>query len=202
MENKGKKWIIIAVIILGIILGIIFGIYAYNRGEISDTNMIDTQKLADEKNEETKSNETILNESIETSSANMKVSPNAIIIQKRYYKSCDHLIREVIDIPEDLINKTQDDVMNKYSDWKLEGYSPKEIVIYKEFQGICNEHYVIKEHNGVIGIYTENGEDIQEWQEDTEISTQYLPEEDLEQLKVGIKIVGKNNLYSFLEDYE
>lgn len=199
MEKKG---IIIAVVIIGILLGLIIGIYTYNRGGISNTNMIDTQKLADEKSEETKSNETILNEAVETSSVSMKVSPNAIIIQKRYYKSCDHLIREVIDIPEDLINKTQDDVMNKYSDWKLEGYSPKEIVIYKEFQGICNEHYVIKEHNGVIGIYTENNEGIQEWQEDTEISTQYLPEEDLEQLKVGIKIVGKNNLYSFLEDYE
>lgn len=199
MEKKG---IIIAVVIIGILLGLIIGIYTYNRGGISNTNMIDTQKLADEKSEETKSNETILNEAVETSSVSMKVSPNAIIIQKRYYKSCDHLIREVIDIPEDLINKTQDDVMNKYSDWKLEGYSPKEIVIYKEFQGICNEHYVIKERNGVIGIYTENNEGIQEWQEDTEISTQYLPEEDLEQLKVGIKIVGKNNLYSFLEDYE
>ena len=166
MEKKG---IIIAVVIIGILLGLIIGIYTYNRGGISNTNMIDTQKLADEKSEETKSNETILNEAVETSSVSMKVSPNAIIIQKRYYKSCDHLIREVIDIPEDLINKTQDDVMNKYSDWKLEEYSPKEIVIYKEFQGICNEHYVIKEHNGVIGIYTENNEGIQEWQEDTEI---------------------------------
>lgn len=61
---------------------------------------------------------------------------------------------------------------------------------------------MIKEHDGVIGIYTENNEGIQEWQEDTEISTKYLPDTDLEQFKIGTKIVGKNNLYSFLEDYE
>lgn len=202
MENIEKKWLIIGVIILGIILGVVFGIYAYDRGRMSDTNMIDTQKLADVENNKQLNNETNANVAIETSSIDMKVSPNAIIIQKRYYKSCDHLIKEVVDVPEDLINKEQEDVIKKYSDWKLEGYSSKEIVIYKEFDGICNEHYVIKEHDGVIGIYTENNEGIQEWQEDTEISTKYLPDTDLEQFKTGTKIVGKNNLYSFLEDYE
>ena len=176
MENIEKKWLIIGVIILGIILGVVFGIYAYDRGRMSDTNMIDTQKLADVENNKQLNNETNANVAIETSSIDMKVSPNAIIIQKRYYKSCDHLIKEVVDVPEDLINK--------------------------EFDGICNEHYVIKEHDGVIGIYTENNEGIQEWQEDTEISTKYLPDTDLEQFKIGTKIVGKNNLYSFLEDYE
>ena len=202
MENIEKKWLIIGVIILGIILGVVFGIYAYDRGKMSDTNMIDTQKLADVENNKQLNNETNANVAIETSSIDMKGSPNAIIIQKRYYKSCDHLIKEVVDVPEDLINKEQEDVIKKYSDWKLEGYSSKEIVIYKEFDGICNEHYVIKEHDGVIGIYTENNEGIQEWQEDTEISTKYLPDTDLEQFKIGTKIVGKNNLYSFLEDYE
>lgn len=202
MENIEKKWLIIGVIILEIILGVVFGIYAYDRGKMSDTNMIDTQKLADVENNKQLNNKTNANVAIETSSIDMKVSPNAIIIQKRYYKSCDHLIKEVVDVPEDLINKEQEDVIKKYSDWKLEGYSSKEIVIYKEFDGICNEHYVIKEHDGVIGIYTENNEGIQEWQEDTEISTKYLPDTDLEQFKIGTKIVGKNNLYSFLEDYE
>ena len=202
MENIKKKWLIIGVIILGIVLGVVFGIYAYDRGKMSDTNMIDTQKLADVENNKQLNNETNANVAIETSSIDMKVSPNAIIIQKRYYKACDHLIKEVVDIPEDLINKEQEDVIKKYSDWKLEGYSSKEIVIYKEFDGICNEHYVIKDHDGVIGIYTENNEGIQEWQEDTEISTMYLPDADLEQFKIGTKIVGKNNLYSFLEDYE
>ena len=68
--------------------------------------------------------------------------------------------------------------------------------------GFCNEHYIVKEDNGFISIYTVNKEGIQKLKEKTEISTMYLPEQDLENLKVGISIVGKMNLYSFLEDYE
>lgn len=68
--------------------------------------------------------------------------------------------------------------------------------------GFCDEHYIVKESNGFISIYTVDKEGIQKLKEDTEISTMYLPEQDLENLKVGISIVGKMNLYSFLEDYE
>ena len=77
-----------------------------------------------------------------------------------------------------------------------------EIVVYKEFEGICNEHYVIKEHDGVIGIFFQNNDGIEEWIEDTEIAMQYLPEQDIENLKAGIKVVGKMNLSSCLENYE
>lgn len=72
----------------------------------------------------------------------------------------------------------------------------------KNLIGFCDEHYIVKEDNGFINIYTVDKEGIQKLKEKTEISTMYLPEQDLENLKVGISIVGKMNLYSFLEDYE
>lgn len=197
-----KKWIIIAVIVIGILLGLILGIYTYHRGGISNTNMIDTQKLAEEDKEENRIDGVQENETIQTANITNKISPNAIIVEKKYYKTCDHLIRNTIDVPEELVNGTEENVQAKYPDWKIESYSPTEIVVYKEFAGICDEHYVVKEKNGIIAIYTENSEGVQEWKEDTDIATQYLPEEDLENLKVGIKIIGITNLYNFLEDYE
>ena len=201
MENMGRKRLYIIIIT---VVGISLGVYLYynKRGEISDTNIISSEKLADTDSKDVNDIEKTNNATIETSSVSMKISPNAIIIQKRYYKTCDHLIREIVDIPVDLVNKTEQDVKEKYSNWKLEGYSPTEIVLYKEFKGICDEHYVVKEHNGVIGIYTENEQGVQELQEDTDIVTQYLPDEDLDSLKIGVKVVGKTNLISFLEDYE
>lgn len=202
MENINKSWIIVVIISIAVILGVIVGMYAYQKGNISEMNTLNTQKLSGITNEEKNDNEELVNEAVETSSINKNISPNAIIIQKRYYQGCDHLIREIMDIPENLVNKTEEDFKKEYADWKLEGYSPTEIVIYKEFKGICDEHYVVKEHNGVLGIYTENSEGIQEWKEDTEIETQYLPNEDVKNFEIGVKVVGKTNLNSFLEDYE
>lgn len=72
----------------------------------------------------------------------------------------------------------------------------------KNLIGLCDEHYIVKENNGFISIYTVDKEGIHKLKENTEISTMYLPEQDLENLKVGINIVGKMNLYGFLEDYE
>ena len=169
-----KKWIIIA-ICFGIVLGVIFGIYAYNNGSVVDTNIIETEKLAIT-NSRQDDNIVLSNSALETSSLNMNISPNAVIIKKTYYKNCDHLIKDVINIPDELVNKNEEDIIKEYSDWEVQGYSPKEIVLYKEIAGICDEHYVVKEHNGVIGIYIKNINGMQELQEDTEISTQYLPE--------------------------
>lgn len=195
-------YLLIVLITIGVVISITFGIYAYNKGGISDTNIINTEKLAEIKHGENKENQIEKNELVETSISTMKISPNANVIEKRYYKGCDHLIREAKDIPKNLINQDEETVKNYYSDWKLEKCSNTEAIVYKEFEGICDEHYVIKDNNGVLGIYIENNKNVQEWKEDTEIETQYLPQEDIEEFKVGIKVVGKTNLYNFLEDYE
>lgn len=202
MENRAETWIFILLMIVGVMTAIFLGIYTYNNGGISNTNIVNSQRLAEIEESDNTSSQIELNETVTTSSSDMKISPNAIVIKKIYYKSCDHLIRENIDIPANLINQSEEEVENYYSDWKVEECSANEIVIYKEVKGICNEHYVIKDHNGVLGIYTENDENVQEWKEDTEIETQYLPEKDIEEFRVGVSVFGKTNLYSFLEDYE
>lgn len=203
MGNGLSRWAVIVLMTIGIVSAVVLGIYTYNKGQVSEnTNIVDMEQLAENTIMGNNINTEKLNEIVTTSSNDMKISPNASVTEKRYYKSCDHLIREVKDIPKDLINCSEEDVENYYFDWKIEKCSEKEIVIYKEFKDMCGEHYIIKEHNGVLGIYTKNSEGIQEWQEDTEIEVQYLPESDIEEFKVGIEVVGKIELYNFLEDYE
>lgn len=196
----GKKWIIIATMIIGLILAIICGIYAYHNGGISETNIVSDKELASI--EKMQNRQEANQEYVVTSASNETVSPNAIIIQKKYYKGCDHLIRDVLDVPEKLVNQTEEKVKNEYLGWKIESYSPKEIVMYQEFNGFCSEHYMVREHNGYIAIYYIDQQGIETLKEETEISTNYLPEEDLEDLKIGIQIIGEKNLYNFLENYE
>lgn len=202
MESRARTWFFIGALIILSIVAFGFGIYAYERGKVSDKNITNVEKLAKMENMQDEEVNVVENSILETSSTNANISPNAIVIEKRYYESCDHLIRDTIDIPEELINQGEDAVKKYYFGWTVEEYSPTEIVVYKEFKGICNEHYVVKENDGVLGIYIEDEEGIQEWLEDTEIEVQYLPEEDAQEFKVGVKVVGKTNLNTFLEDYE
>lgn len=198
-----KKWIIciIITIIIGLSIGIGLAVYSSSNGETEDMDLLSEKELAD--SEETNSN--ILQNTtntVETSAIDANISPNAILIKKIYYEACDHLIREAEDIPEELVNKTEEDVKEAYSDWKVEEFSPTQIILYKTQSGNCGEHYFVQDHNGVIGIYITDEYGVKTLQEDTEISTQYLPEEDLTNLKAGIEIIGKTNLTEFLEDYE
>ena len=198
-----KKWIIciIITIIIGLSIGIGLAVYSSSNGETEDMDLLSEKELAD--SEETNSN--ILQNTtntVETSAIDANISPNAILIKKIYYEACDHLIREAEDIPEELVNKTEEDVKEAYSDWKIEEFSPTQIILYKTQSGNCGEHYFVQDHNGVIGIYITDEYGVKKLQEDTEVSTQYLPEEDLSNLKAGIEIIGKTNLTEFLEDYE
>lgn len=197
-----KKWIICIIItcIIGLIMGVVLAFLIEGRNNPKENEGLSEKKLAATNNVENTSKNSI--NTIETSATENNISPNAIIIKKTYYKSCDHLIRKVEEIPEELVNKTEEDIKEQYKDWEIESYSPTQIVLYKSQNGNCGEHYFVQEHNGVIGIYTTDENGVKKLEKDTEILTQYLPEADIQQLKAGVEIIGYTNLIEFLEDYE
>ena len=204
MENRRYKWYIIGVIIILIIIGIVFKLYINKNLKIPNENITSIKELAkySKNNEDEEDIERDETKDIETMSAENKISPNAIIIEKTYYKICGHLIKNEKNVTNDLINKNEEELKKIYDTWDIESYSPLEIILYKESNDICEEHYVVKEHGRVVAIYRENKEGIQEFLEDTGIETRYLPEKDQENFKVGVKIIGKIKLNEFLEDYE
>lgn len=140
--------------------------------------------------------------SLLTSMVEEKVSPNATLIIKKHYSGCGHTTKDYAEIPAELVNLKEDEVRETLTGWELKGFSANEVVILKELTGICNEHYVLREKDGVIAIYTENENGDEILHEITEISTDYLTEQDREELKQGIKAIGKEELNSTIEDYE
>ena len=199
-----KKWImsVILVIIFGLLIGIGIAMYSENKNKTDKMDIISEKELADSSNTELENNTKNIVNSIETSASENTISPNAILIKKTYYEACDHLIRKSEDIPEELVNKSEEDVKKMFPNWKIEEYSPTQIILYKTSSGNCGEHYFVQEHNGVIGIYTVDEYGVKTLKEDTEISTMYLPETDIQNLKAGVEIIGYTKLIEFLEDYE
>ena len=89
-----------------------------------------------------------------------------------------------------------------YNEWNVEKFANNNIVLYKEIDGNCGEHYVVKDKDGQVVIYEvmENGEkkEIQK----TDIATDYLPEVDKINMINGIEVNGKDNLNQLIENFE
>ena len=201
-----KKVWIIGLIIVIIIIGIILGIFIYNNNAnnnkqnsiVENEINIVSEKVTDECTEEYQNSE----KEIETDSQEEKISPNCLLTLKKYYEECNHTINEYVDIPQDLVNGTEEDLKNEYPYWQVEKYSSNDIILYKEFNSNCGQHFVLREDNGKITVYKINENNAEEVYENTEISVEYLSETDKIKISEGIRVNGIEELNQLLEDFE
>ena len=200
-----KKSIILSAIIVFFILGtIIGGILIKNASdkeenmEIAEQNQEEIyDECTDEYKEMVESNTLVE----ETSAEGEKISPNCSIIFRRYYKDCGHTIEQYASIPTELVNKTEEDLQKQYEGWTIEEFSRNQIVLYREFDSECGEHYILREKDGKVAIYLKTG-DTEELVEETDIATEFLTETDRIELQNGIEANGRVELNQLIEDYE
>lgn len=93
-----------------------------------------------------------------------------------------------------------DDCIDEWEDYAI--FVQEEL---KEASGSLNDEnqlYILRAKNNIIEVYyiNENNEEI--LYKVTEISTKYLPEEDVENLEKGIQVEGVQKLNQLLEDFE
>lgn len=139
---------------------------------------------------------------IKVSETETKVSPNAELVIKKYYKECGHTTEEKRNVANDMVNKTQEEIEKLYPDYKVESFFNNKIVLIKEEEGQCDEHYIVRDENSNIMIYKILSDVKEEIYQNTGISTEYLPETDKISLRDGIKVFGRENLNSIIEDFE
>ena len=200
-----KIWMIIPIILV-ILIGIVVGRLIYNNnGKLANKNNIIqneinivSEKVTDDCIEEYQE----VQEEIATNSQEEKISPNCLLILKKYYDECNHTINEYVDVPQDLVNGTEEDLKKEYQYWQIEKYSSNEIILYKEFNSNCGQHFVLREDEGKITVYKINENNEEEIYEKTEISVEYLSETDKGKISEGIKVNGIEELNQLLEDFE
>ena len=121
---------------------------------------------------------------------------------KRYYKECEHIVNEYLEIPDNLVNGNEDDLGDEYVNWEVEQYSSTQIVLYKEFDSNCGQHYVLRNVDGKIVVYIIGEDNEESVFETTDISVDYLTESDKIEIENGIRVNGKENLKQLIEDFE
>ena len=199
-----NKTIIILIAILVTLFAVILGLEIYLNdnpqvSEIENTNSIDlAEKVTDECTEEW---DIISQNIVETNSSDIRLSPNCSITFKRHYTGCEHTTNEYTNIPEELVNMDKETVQEKYADWNITKFETNEVIMEKNLEGECGEHYILRDiDNTIIVFKVENG--VEQEYERTCISTEYLPETDKITFRDGLKVNGKEKLSQVLEDYE
>lgn len=198
MSNKIK---IILAIILAIL--IIFASYIlFNKEEVvedkEENNTYISEVIEDECTEEYQQ----MQNATTVSMAEEKVSANAILILKKYYKKCEHTINEYVELPQELVNMTEKEVQAQYPDWEVIGFEKGKVTLYKEFDDVCGEHFKLKIENGKVVVYIDNNDGTESLYEKTNISSEYLTETDLINMQDGLEIYGKEELNQIIEDFE
>ena len=127
-------------------------------------------------------------EILTTNSNDVKTTPNTVLIIKKYYEKCGHSTTDYVEIPTDFVNKTKEELEKTYNEWQVKDFSSSEVTMFKYEKGFCNEHYVLREEDGIIVVYNidENGNET--IKEKTSVDTRYLPQTDLIAMKNGIYI--------------
>ena len=190
--NKKIIYAVIMVVIIGFLTGLY--IYVNSNNDINEKNYVNNNKIVYD--------EVINNDIKKVDKIEQKILPSTQIIFEEYFTDCKHLItREEKDI-EKVVNLTKEELEEIYNNWSVQEFSEERVVLYKESTGFCDEHYIIKNEEGYLTIYQLDENDNELLYNITDISTNYLPEEDLQQFKDGVILETKETLISFLEDFE
>ena len=195
--NKTIMSIIAIIVIIGaIIIGV--QICKPNKEQEDIITKVSDEKIEDDCTDEYQE---IQEEMLQANSTEEKISPNCFITMKKTYNKCGHTTSEYIAIPKELVNKTKEDLKEKYAGWTIDKFSDTQIVISKKEEGECGEHYIVKDKEGKVVIYKLLEDGTEKEYEVTDISTEYITDTDKINMKNGIKVNGKQELNQLIEDF-
>ena len=199
-----NKIIIILFTIIVVIGAVITGfiIYSQKGGEKEETIV---EEIAEEVNTSKNDEKKVEINTTNTITANYneeRISPNAFITFKETYKECGHTTSEFVEVPEEFVNLSKEELQERYGEWKIEKFTDTDIILSKEVEGSCNEHFLVKDVDGIVTVFKVLDNGTKEEYQVTDIATEYLTDTDKIEMEKGIKVNGKQNLNQLIEDYE
>ena len=193
-----KKYIFWGIVLF--VISLCIG-YFYGQRFFSGTALVEEKNIQSKDN--IIKNNVDIDTVIETNNVEVKILPSTNFGLRKKYKVCNHMSFEFVDLPVELVNKNREEVEKLYEEWDVEEFFENKVVLYKEVEGICEEHFFITVGEDFIEIYKfidENNNKVLYYT--TDISKEYLAKEDIIKLEKGITLFGKDKLNSVIEDFE
>lgn len=127
------------------------------------------------------------------------------LIYKTLYTQCDDVKEDMQRPTPDLIGLNKDGfeeyLIKNQLDWEIESFSKERVVLLKQINKVCPDHYLVSVNGGYIAIYKYNEDSEKELIKQTDIPINILPIVDQEKLQKGILVNTKDEVNQLLEDY-
>ena len=173
-----KSFVIILIFSVFFIISLVgFLLFNLNRENNNNSEIADSKTI--ENSVSNPPENIVIPGTVFTSSNPVKISPNCSILFLKHYTKCGHTTRERTNVDSDMVNLSEEDFRNQYSDWQITKFTSSDIELEKNFPGSCGEHYLVKPENGYITIYSIKEDNSLEVVEKTEIAVKYLSLEDM-----------------------
>lgn len=131
----------------------------------------------------------------------VKLSPNAEMVIKKNFTLCGHTTVNRMQVPKDLINYTEEDIAQKYTGWKIEKFTQEEIVLSKDIEANCEEHYVLKIEDNKLKLYNQLTKDKSTYIDEINVQLELLPSLEIAKLVQGVEIYGDEELNNVVDSY-
>ena len=190
---------VIITCILAITAGIIIHVYSDAKLERASIKQVEEFNLFSNITANNHINESTIKE---TGTSEEKTTPNTVFVFETHYNKCGHSEIKKEKIENADVNKTKEELAKKYVGWNIKSFSSKEVYMYKEQENQCKNHYLVKEVDNKVVVYSIDQDGNEAVKNETEILTKYLPEEDIKLLKKGIMANNQTELEEILSDYE
>ncbi len=127
------------------------------------------------------------------------------LIYKTLHTQCEDIIEEVQKPEPELIGLNKDGfkeyLTKNQLNWEIERFSKEKVVLSRQVNKVCPNHYLVTVNKGYITIYKYNEDGSKELVEQTDIPINILPVMDQEKLQKGILVDTKKEVNQLLEDY-
>jgi len=81
------------------------------------------------------------------------ISPETDIIFNRFYTLCKDVVVEKRKPFKEEIGSDISGIRARFNDWDVEEFSEIQVVLKKEIDNYCSNHYIVQEQGGLVTIY-------------------------------------------------
>ncbi|HHY03849.1 MAG TPA: hypothetical protein GX534_01500 [Thermoanaerobacterales bacterium] len=127
------------------------------------------------------------------------INPNTKIIYITYCTKCGHKMINESSADEKLIGMTKDELKKHLIDWNIESFSSDEVVLNRQVDTICDQHYYIGIQDGFVALFNGIPGEVSKAVETTDILADTLREEDRALLEKGLVITSKDEFLKIRE---